>query len=477
MTLTQSASAATGEVLVTDIHGKLHPTLVHRVARPDSAAAAVAVVRQARREGRAVSVAGGRHSMGGQQFGAGTILIDMSAMNRIVAFDPDRGEVEAEAGIQWPELIEALRTVQEGHPEQWGIIQKQTGADRLSLGGAVSSNVHGRGLTLRPIIGDVVSFTIAGADGTVRRCSRGENAELFRLAIGGYGLFGVILTVQLRLARRQKIERVVKILDVAELMPAFDSRIADGFIYGDFQFSIDPGDEDFLRHGVFSCYRPVDPSTPMPAGQRALSTDDWRSLLHLAHVDKRRAVDLYTAHYLATSGQLYWSDTHQLAEYLDGYHVELDAKLGATVAGSEVITEIYVPRAALPQFFADARSDFLANDVDVVYGTVRLIERDDESFLAWARKPYACVIFNIHTDHAPAGIARAADAFRRLIDLAIARDGSYYLTYHRFATRGQIESSHPMFAEFLRRKRRHDPDERFQSDWYWHCRALFADVL
>ncbi len=465
------------ERLVNDVHGKLHPTLVHRVVRPDSVEAIVAAIGDARLEGRAISVAGGRHSMGGQQFGTGTNLIDMSAMNRIITFDPLRGEVEAEAGIQWPELIDGLSVIQAGAPEPWGIIQKQTGADRLTLGGALSSNIHGRGLAFRPIISDVVSFTIAGADGIVRTCSRDEHVDLFRLAIGGYGLFGVIATVRLRLARRQKVERVVQVLDVDDLMPAFASRIAGGFTYGDFQFSIDASNDDFLRQGVFSCYRPVDPSTPMPDGQRALSTDDWRTLLYLGHVDKRRAVDAYTAHYLATSGQLYWSDTHQLAEYIDDYHSGLDQSVGATAMGSEVITEIYVPRARLTEFFAEVRADFRANNVNLIYGTVRLIERDEESFLAWATQPYACIIFNLHVDHTPSGLAHAASAFRRLIDLAISFGGSYYLTYHRFATREQVETCYPRFVEFLQLKHQHDSEGRFQSDWHCHYCGLFADTL
>jgi hypothetical protein len=51
------------------------------------------------------------------------------------------------------------------------------------------------------------------------------------------------------------------------------------------------------------------------------------------------------------------------------------------------------------------------------------------------------------------------------------------LTYHRFAERDQVEACHPRFAEFLRRKRAHDPDERFQSGWYRHYRAMFGEVL
>jgi len=103
-----------------------------------------------------------------------------------------------------------------------------------------------------------------------------------------------------------------------------------------------------------------------------------------------------------------------------------------------------------------------------------LIEQDDESFLAWARDSYSCIIFNLHVEHTPQDVARNAGIFRRLIDLARERGGSYYLTYHRYATREQIEGCHPKFAAFLRRKQQHDPDELFQSDWYRHHRQIFA---
>lgn len=459
---------------ITDVHGKLYPTTVDRIVRPRSTAEIIAAVHTAAAELRAISIAGGRHAMGGQQFGAGTLLLDMTGMNRILELDRERGEVVVEAGTQWPELMHGLAELQAGEPHPWGIIQKQTGADRLSIGGALAANVHGRGLKMRPIIADVVSFTLIGPDGAIRTCSRDTNSELFRLAIGGYGLFGVIATVRLLLARRHQVQRVVRLAGVSEVIAAFDERIEAGFTFGDFQFAIDPASEDFLREGVLSCYRPLETPVTVPDTQRVLSLDDWRKLLYLGHVDKRAAVDLYSAHYLSTDGQIYWSDTHQLSEYIDDYHVELDRHLGANVPCTEVITEIYVPRSSLPAFFDAVRDDFRANDVNLVYGTLRLIERDTESFLAWAREPWACTIFNLHTEHSPAGIAHSERAFRRLIDIAITFGGSYYLTYHRFATAEQVEACHPSFREFLRRKLEHDPEERFQSDWYRHMRDLFT---
>ncbi len=467
---------ATTDRSVNDIHGKLYPTTVDRVLHPKTIGDVQAAIELAAREGLAISIAGGRHAMGGQQFGQGTILLDMSQMNRVLALDQSTGVVTAEAGIQWPELMTGIADAQLPEEPVWGIRQKQTGADRLSLGGALSANVHGRGLAMKPIVDDIVSFELVDASGELRNCSRTEHPDLFRLGIGGYGLFGVIVTVRLRLAKRQKVERIVEMRNVEEVMDAFDQRIADGFQYGDFQFAIDPAGDDFMRSGVFSCYRPVSNDAPIPDNQRVLSLQDWGRLLYLGHVDKRQAVDMYAAHYLATSGQIYWSDSHQLSEYIDDYHLQLDQAMAAPHPCTEVITEIYVPRESLANFFSAVRDDFRANNVNVIYGTVRLIEADTESFLAWARQPWACTIFNLHTEHTSSGIAQAAASFRRLIDLAISFGGSYYLTYHRFATREQIESCYPKFREFLSMKRQFDPAERFQSDWYRHYRTMFADL-
>src|SRR2546425_8447358 len=177
-------------VLVNDIHSQLNATRVHRVVKPASAEGVVQLVKSARQEGRPLSIAGGRHAMGGQQFGSETTLVDMGSMNRVLGFDAARGLIDVEAGIQWPELMRHLVDAQQGAAQQWGIRQKQTGADRLSIGGALAANAHGRGLLFKPFVGDVESSVLVDSDGIPRTCSRKENAELFRLAIGGYGGVG-----------------------------------------------------------------------------------------------------------------------------------------------------------------------------------------------------------------------------------------------------------------------------------------------
>lgn len=465
-----------GVVIINDLHSGLNPSEVVEIVSADSLEAIRAGIARARALGIPVSVAGGRYAMGGQQFCAGGVVLDTKKLNRVLGIDTERGFVEVEAGIQWPALIEYLETIQAGLTSQWTIAQKQTGADRLSIGGTISANAHGRGLTMKPFVSDIKSLVLVNANGETVECSRDRNYELFCLVAGGYGLFGCIYSATLRLAPRRMLERVVELGKIDDLVTRFNERISDGFLYGDFQFAIDDTSEDFLRAGVFSCYRPVEREQQPTADQRELSRDDWIGLITLAHTDKRQAFKLYSEHYLATSGQVYYSDRHQLADYLDGYHQQLDEALGAVHRATEMISELCVPRDRLADFMIAAAEDFREHNVDVIYGTIRLIERDDESFLAWASEPWACVIFNLHTVHTPDGIVRAAEAFRRLIDLAIERGGTYYLTYHRWAEREQVETCYPQLRQFLGLKREYDPEERFQSDWYRHYRDLLLDT-
>ena len=469
LTLKPTCAHSSGPDVVNDVHSRLNATRVRSIVD-------VRVITDARdaivdaAPNEYICIAGARHGMGGQQFLEDGILLDTRRFDRVIGLDHDRGLVEVEAGIQWPALIRELGVRQCERAARWTIRQKQTGTDNLSIGGALAANVHGRGLTMRPFIDDVESFTIVDARGALRRCSRSENRELFRLAIGGYGLFGFIATVTLRLTRRQRLRRVVELVRSHRLAAAFAERIATGAHYGDFQFAIDPDSPDFLDHGILSTYHPVTGAHRECENTLELNAEQWRQLLFLAHTDKSRAFDLYAQHYLATSGQLYRSDAHQLAFYSAGYHGEVGP-------GSEMITEIYVPRASLAGYLQAAAEELRRSRADVVYGTVRLIERDSESFLAWATEPWACIVLNLHVDHTESGVARAADSFRRLIDLATARGGSYYLTYHRWATRAQLEACHPRFGEFLRLKQQYDPGELFQSEWYRHHRDLFRAEL
>ena len=359
------------EIWVNDVHSQLNRTRVRELLTPRTRDELAQIVRSASQKALPISVSGCRHSMGGQQFATDSICIDTRSLNRVISFDREHGLIGAEAGIQWPKLIRTYLDAQAGSAKQWGIAQKQTGADTFTLGGSLSSNVHGRGLVMKPLISNVESFTLINAEGKSMLCSRDENNELFRLAIGGYGLFGLIDTVTLRLVPRQKLRRVVEIIRASDLPKRFEERIAETFVYGDFQFSVDEKSPDFLQRGVFSCYQRIDEHEPMVA-KRQLRDEDWLELLRLAYTDREKAFKRYSDYYLSTNGQTYWSDTNQLSPYLPDYAQKIRNQIGGDES-SLIITEIYVPRADLPDFLAQAAELLRSNRTIVISGTVRLV--------------------------------------------------------------------------------------------------------
>jgi len=454
---------------VNDAHSKLNRTRVAGITRPEDPEP----IQQILRRGRTISICGGRHAMGGQQFGTDNWLVDMGRLNKVLQFDRKNGLLEVEAGIQWPDVLKFLEANQTDEDKPWGFAQKQTGADKLALGGALSANAHGRGLQFQPFVQDVESLKLINSEGDIVNCNRTRNTELFRHVIGGYGLFGLVYSLKLRLVPRQKVERQVEIIHVRDLQPRLNQQLKAGALYGDFQFNIDSTNANFLQEGVFSCYVPVPMGTSIPENQRKLPAGAWKQLIHLAHKDKAEAYRMYTRHYKGTHGQIYWSDAHQMSWYEEGYHKALEQQAGLR-KGTEMISEVYVPRDELPGFLASTANEFRKRDADVIYGTVRFIHQDRTTALPWAKQDYACIVLNLHVNHDPTGLAKAERDFRKLIDLALERDGSFFLTYHRWATLRQIETAYPEFRDFLAKKKQWDPDERFQSDWYRHHRDLLG---
>ena len=221
---------------------------------------------------------------------------------------------------------------------------------------------------------------------------------------------------------------------------------------------------------MFSCYQPVGDDEPIPTDQKTLSKDSWKGLYELARANKKSAFEVYSKYYMGTNGQIYWSDSHQLSSVFEGY---MDAVKEHD--GTEMITEVYVRKENLNTFLATVRADFIANNADVTYGTIRFIEKDQDSFLAWARESWVCIVCNLHVAHSEEGIEKVKKDFENLLDRVIELGGCFYLTYHKWISKEQVEAAYPQFREFLMLKKRYDPSEVFQSDWYCYFKDLYRD--
>lgn len=121
---------------------------------------------------------------------AGSALAD-----RVLAFDPATGVLRAEAGLSLREVIRLFLPRGFWPPSS-------PGTQYVSLGGMVAADVHGKSHHKDGTFGNhVASLEMLLADGRVVTCSRSEEPELFRATLGGMGLTGHILAVEVRLQR------------------------------------------------------------------------------------------------------------------------------------------------------------------------------------------------------------------------------------------------------------------------------------
>ena len=81
------------DLVVNDIHSQLNATRIDALVKPSTVGEVQAAVVGARSAGKSISVAGGRHAMGGQQFGDASVLIDTRDLNRVLAFDQPRRQL------------------------------------------------------------------------------------------------------------------------------------------------------------------------------------------------------------------------------------------------------------------------------------------------------------------------------------------------------------------------------------------------
>ena len=144
----------------------------------------------------------------------------MTHFNKILGLNRQTKTIAVQSGATWEEIQDYANT--------YGLaVQVQQASNIFTLGGSMSVNAHGRDPRYGPMIQSVRSFRLMKADGSILQVSRTENPELFSLAIGGYGLFGIILEVDLELTDDEVYEREHLAMDYKEY-PAYFAKNVKG---------------------------------------------------------------------------------------------------------------------------------------------------------------------------------------------------------------------------------------------------------
>lgn len=170
-----------------------------RVTRPASEAELVEVIGAARQQGLTVRAAGRRHSFTDIAATDG-LMVDTSALCRVVAVDPATRRVTVEAGI----TLHALGPVLAGH----GLaLENQGDIDAQAVAGALATATHGTGARFRNLSGRVVGMRLVTADGDVLDLAEDSDPEALLAARVSLGALGVVSQVTLECSPLFTLER------------------------------------------------------------------------------------------------------------------------------------------------------------------------------------------------------------------------------------------------------------------------------
>ncbi|MFO1055066.1 MAG: FAD-binding oxidoreductase [Planctomycetota bacterium] len=165
-----------------------------QVARPSSVEELGEILTSAK-EGRGIALRGSGCSYGDASTNTGGRVVDLTALNRILAFDPATGIARVEPGVTIRDLWR--HTIPHGY---WPAVVP--GTMKVSIGGAASMNVHGKNCFAVGPTGDHIrSFELLTPRGERLSCDRERNADVFHAAISGFGMLGCFTEITLKLKR------------------------------------------------------------------------------------------------------------------------------------------------------------------------------------------------------------------------------------------------------------------------------------
>ena len=154
-----------------------------------------AIFALAAREHLQVTFRGSGRSYGDAALNSRELVLDLTGWKGILSWDRQSGVVEVEPGVTIADLWR--HTLPDGF---WPAVVPGTMAP--TLGACLAMNVHGKNNFAAGPIGDhVLDFDLLVPSGELLRCSREENAEVFRAAIGGFGMLGAFTRIRLRQKR------------------------------------------------------------------------------------------------------------------------------------------------------------------------------------------------------------------------------------------------------------------------------------
>ena len=444
----------------------LNRTPVHGIVQVTSEDEIRSALEYARANNLKVSIAGARHSMGGQAFFKDALVLDMTRFNAL-SLDAGNKLLTVQSGATWHDIQNVL------HPRY--AVKAMQSTDIFTVGGSISVNAHGMDHQVGAVGRTIRAMRVMLPDGSVVTTGPSENAELFELVVGGYGLFGIVLDAQLEVADNVIYQTGRQIVDYRAFSDLFANDLAQDRSLGLFYGHLSTSPDSLLREMILYRYTEAEgPRNDLPPLGEVSSVKLRRLLLNYAKqgdmpmrikwlaekyvepllesctVPRSQAISQGEACLLSRNEPM-----HDSVPYLKN-------NLGSE---TDILHEYFIPRDRFVTFVDGLRAIVQANRTKLLNASVRVVHRE-EHVLSYAPTNVFAVVLYINQPTTDEGHRQMGQTTREIVDLALRVDGTFFLPYQLHYTPEQLQRSYPRVGELFSAKRRYDPHGLLTNTFY-----------
>lgn len=413
-----------------------------------------------------VSIAGVRHSMGGQAFSKNALVLDMTKFNQ-VKLDEKNKVITAQSGATWHDIQNLL------HPKY--AVKAMQSTDIFTVGGSISVNAHGMDHNAGSVVRTIRSLRIMLPDGSMQIVSPTQNPQLFRLVVGGYGLFGVIVDADIDITDNTVYESNRQIIDYKDFPEVFANELGPDKKLGLFYGHLSTAPQSFLKEMILYTYK-----------ETTGSHDEIPPLTDTGNTKLRRLVINFSKLGPMAARLKWWSEKY-LEPKIESCSVSRNQAMkdgeACLVARNEpmhdsvkylknnlkgetdILHEYFIPRDQFVSFIDELREILTRNKTNLLNASIRVVHKENTTLNYAPTDAFAIVLYiNQKTDKE--GTERMQKVTQELIDLAVKHNGRFFLPYQLYYTTQQLKQTYPEIPAFFTAKHKYDPQEILTNTWY-----------